>query len=40
MASFHMPIKRPEEIIPRLGKAGRHWKKGRSAYELVESQES
>lgn len=35
MTRFHMPIKRPEEIIPRLGKGERHWKKGRSAYELA-----
>lgn len=35
MTNFHMPIKHPEEIIPRLGKGERHWKKGRSAYELA-----
>ena len=34
MTRFHMPIKRPEEIVPRLGKGERHWKQGRSAYEL------
>lgn len=31
---FQIPIERPEEIIPRLGKQALHWKKGRSAYEL------
>ena len=27
----------PEDVIPHLGKGGRHWKKGRSAYELAAS---
>jgi hypothetical protein len=31
---FQMPIEMPAEIIPRLGKQERHWKVGRSAYEL------
>jgi hypothetical protein len=31
---FQMPIEKPDEIIPRLGKQARHWKVGRSAYEL------
>jgi hypothetical protein len=34
MASFHIQIKEPKEIVPRLGKGERHWKQGRSAYEL------
>jgi hypothetical protein len=34
MSNFHIPIKKPEEIVPRLGKGERHWKQGRSAYEL------
>ena len=34
MASFQIPIEKPEEIIPRLGKQELHWKKGRSALEL------
>jgi hypothetical protein len=34
MGYFHIPIEKPEEIIPRLGKQELHWKKGRSAYEL------
>jgi hypothetical protein len=34
MGSFHIPIEKPEEIIPRLGKQELHWKKGRSAFEL------
>jgi hypothetical protein len=34
MGCFHIPIEKPEEIIPRLGKQELHWKKGRSAYEL------
>jgi hypothetical protein len=34
MSSFHIHIKDPREIIPRLGKGERHWKQGRSAYEL------
>ncbi|MCA0199887.1 MAG: hypothetical protein LCH56_03495 [Proteobacteria bacterium] len=32
---FHIAIEEPEEIIPRLGRGLRHWKKGRSAYELA-----
>jgi hypothetical protein len=31
---FQMPIEKPAEIIPRLGKQEKHWKVGRSAYEL------
>jgi hypothetical protein len=34
MGSFHIPIEKPEEIIPRLGKQELHWKKNRSAFEL------
>ncbi len=34
MSNFHMQIKEPKEIIPRLGKGELHWKQGRSAYEL------
>jgi len=34
MAAFQIPIERPEEIVPRLGKPELHWKKGRSAFEL------
>ena len=34
---FAEPITRPEDIIPRLAKQGRHWKKGYSAYELAHS---
>jgi hypothetical protein len=34
MSNFHIHIKEPSEIIPRLGKGERHWKQGRSAYEL------
>lgn len=34
MSNFHVHIKEPQEIIPRLGKGERHWKQGRSAYEL------
>ena len=34
MARFHIPIEEPNEIIPRLAKQERHWKKGRSAFEL------
>ncbi len=34
MSNFHIQIKEPREIIPRLGKGERHWKQGRSAYEL------
>ena len=34
---FAEPIKRPEDIIPRLAKQERHWKKGYSAYELAYS---
>jgi hypothetical protein len=37
MGSFQIPIEKPEEIIPRLGKQERHWKKGRSALELSTS---
>lgn len=37
MPTFQIPIEAPEEIIPRLGKQGAHWKKGRSAYELSTS---
>jgi hypothetical protein len=40
MAKFHIPIEKPEEIIPRLGKQQHHWKKGRSAYELSASSTS
>ncbi len=29
------PITRPEDVIPHLAKRDRHWKKGRSAYELA-----
>ncbi len=32
--SFQIPIEKPDEIIPRLGKQEKHWKVGRSAYEL------
>jgi hypothetical protein len=35
MPAFHIRIECPAEIIPRLGKQERHWKKGRSAYELA-----
>lgn len=31
---FQIPIVKPAEIIPRLGKQELHWKVGRSAYEL------
>jgi hypothetical protein len=34
MQHFQIHIKNAEEIIPRLGKQERHWKVGRSAYEL------
>lgn len=34
MSNFHIHIKEPREIIPRLGKGECHWKQGRSAYEL------
>ena len=34
---FAEPITRPEDIIPRLAKQERHWKKGYSAYELAHS---
>lgn len=33
MPNFQMPIKKPEEIKPRLRKP-EHWRKGRSAFEL------
>jgi hypothetical protein len=36
MPNFQMPIERPEEIKPRLGKLS-HWKEGRSAFELTTS---
>jgi hypothetical protein len=35
MPAFHIRIERPDEVIPRLGKRERDWKKGRSAYELA-----
>jgi len=31
------PIHRPEQIIPFLGKGEKHWRQGRSAYELAHS---
>lgn len=31
------PIRTPEEIIPFLGGGEKHWRKGRSAYELAHS---
>ena len=34
---FAEPIKKPEDIVPRLAKQERHWKKGYSAYELAHS---
>jgi hypothetical protein len=34
---FQISIKQPDEIIPRLGKQERHWKQGRSAFELSTS---
>lgn len=34
VSSFQIPIEKPDEIIPRLGKQEKHWKVGRSAYEL------
>ncbi|MGD9741391.1 MAG: hypothetical protein AB7J30_12385 [Hyphomicrobium sp.] len=34
MGRFRIPIEKPEEIVPRLGKQKLHWKKGRSAFEL------
>jgi hypothetical protein len=34
MSNFHIHIKEPREIVPRLGKGELHWKQGRSAYEL------
>jgi hypothetical protein len=37
MCRFHIPIEKPEEVIPRLGKGELHWKKGRSAFELASS---
>lgn len=30
-------IAKPEDVIPHLGKGERHWRKGRSAYELAHS---
>ena len=30
-------IAKPEDVIPYLARQGRHWKKGRSAYELAHS---
>ena len=35
MSGFYISARRPEDIIPRLGKGELHWKKGRSAYELA-----
>ena len=34
MATFHIPIKDPKEIIPRLGKKELHWNEDRSAAKL------
>jgi len=34
---LYLPLKRPEDVIPHLGKGDLHWKKGRSAYELAYS---
>lgn len=35
MTVFQIPIERPEEVRPRLGDPDRHWKPGRSAFELA-----
>jgi hypothetical protein len=32
---FHVPLTKPEDVIPHLAKAELHWKKGYSAQELV-----
>ena len=32
---YASPITRPEDVIPHLARGERHWKKGRSAYELA-----
>jgi hypothetical protein len=34
MSNFHIHVREPREIVPRLGKGELHWKQGRSAYEL------
>ena len=34
---LHLPLRKPEDVIPHLGKGELHWKKGRSAYELAYS---
>ena len=37
IARLHVAMKRPEDVIPHLGKGELHWKKGRSARELAVS---
>ena len=32
---FHVPLTKPEDVIPHLAKQKLHWKKGYSAQELV-----
>ncbi len=34
---FQVPVRRPEDIIPHLGKGEKQWRKGYSAYELATS---
>lgn len=36
MARLHLPMRRPEDVIPFLGKQDLHWKEGRSAKLLIE----
>ncbi len=33
--NLHLPMKRPEDVIPHLGKGARHWKEGYSAQALA-----
>ena len=37
IARLHVAMKRPEDLIPHLGRGELHWKKGRSARELAVS---
>ena len=36
-SNLHVPIRKPEDIIPFLGTGEKHWRKGYSAQELAES---
>lgn len=35
MGHFSVPVRQPEDIIPRLAKGQKHWRRGYSAYELT-----